>query len=101
VTRNETLVPTLTDWPGLIRSDTLAVFGILAKALFRSDVLCAPLIAVGMSGLGCDREDFATAPPVDTATTPRHHPTINLLGGIIVLARVVDLPFAPAFPPSS
>src|ERR1700674_3341910 len=77
-------------------------------ALFRSDAFCVSLIAGGTSGIGDDVETakdskdgnsagknsvgaiadgIATAaPPTDTASTPRHHPKINLFGSITVLA---------------
>lgn len=77
-------------------------------ALFRSDAFCATLIAGGTSGIGDDvetakdskdvnsagkdsvgpnPEGFATAaPPIDTTSTPRHPPKINLFGSITVLA---------------
>jgi hypothetical protein len=77
-------------------------------ALFRSDTFCVTLIAGGTGGIGDDVETakdskdgnsagknsvgpipvgFATAPPpIDIASTPRHHPKINLFGSITVLA---------------
>jgi hypothetical protein len=83
-------------------------------ALFRSDAFCAILIANGTGGTGDNvelagdnvevtkdskdaisagpifvgpiAEDFASAPPTDTTSTPRHHPTIDLFGSIFVLA---------------
>src|SRR5260221_9907539 len=77
-------------------------------ALFRSDAFSATLIADGTRGIGDDveaaknsrkdgnstgknsvrpiPEGFATAPPIDTTSAPRHHPKINLFGSITVLA---------------
>jgi len=76
-------------------------------ALFRSDAFCVTLIAGETGGIGDDvetvdskdgnsagnnavgpiPEGFATAAPaIDTASTPRHHPKINLFGSITVLA---------------
>jgi len=73
-------------------------------------VFCATFIATGTSGCGGDLEaadskddnaavktpvsrypdGFAGAPPVDTATTPRHHPAIHLFASITVLAGLAE-----------